>query len=197
MDHKTYFDNIADRWDDITAYDKHKLRIILSEMNLFRSCRILDAGCGTGIFTEYILMNTSFPSEIICMDISSKMLTKAKERLSRMNKVRFLQSDTTSISLEKETIDRIICYSCFPHFTDKKSTIRNFYRILKSGGILVIAHGSNYKKINEMHSRLEEPVKNDLLPCPGEMKNILESADFNKISIIDNEDVYIVSARKI
>lgn len=195
MDHREYFNNLATSWDKMCHHEDSKLENIMISLNLQPGCRLLDVGCGTGIFTEYILNHFKEPVEIICVDISEKMIEIAKDKLSRYDNILYLCGDVILINLPNKSIDRIICYSCFPHIHDKHSALLNFKRMLKNDGLLVIAHSDGYKKINEFHSRLEGPVRHDLLPRPEEMRMLLNEAGLIENEILDKQDLYIVSAR--
>jgi len=196
MDHREYFNNKATLWDGICHHEHSRLRSILEHLRLFPGCRVLDVGCGTGVFAEFIEIHSEMPVEIICVDISEKMLEVARKKLGQYTTISYFCGDATDIDLPDKSLDRIICYSCIPHIQAKAAALRNFWRMLKSGGLLVIAHSDGYEKINEMHSHLEDPVRHDFLPGPEEMRSMLDRADFRNIQILSKTDLYIVSAEK-
>lgn len=197
MNHKEYFDSMAASWDEMCLHEQSKLRRILEHLHLFGGCRILDVGCGTGIFTECILNNFSDPVTVTCVDLSEKMLEMARKKLSRCRGVSFINGDAAGLGLESGSVDRIICYSCLPHFLDKASALRNLRRILMADGLLVIAHSDGREKINEMHARLSSPVRHDHLPGPAEIKTLLDDSGLQMVEIVDTSDIYIVSAARV
>ena len=65
------------RWNWITAYN-----FCTGRKPPRQDIRILDAGCGTGSGTDY-LINLNPQAEVIAIDISEKALEVAKERCQR------------------------------------------------------------------------------------------------------------------
>jgi ubiquinone/menaquinone biosynthesis C-methylase UbiE len=195
MDHRTFFNSLAPTWDEISHHDSSRLAEVLDHLELFPGCIVLDAGCGTGIFSEFIVAHCDFPLSLLCMDISEEMLLCSRKRLSHNRNIHFLQGDLSMPGLAGKCLDRVICYSCFPHVKGKSMALINIEPVLKDDGLLVIAHADNYRKINEFHARCSEPIRNDYLPCPEEMKMLFENACLGSISIIDEPHLYIASAR--
>ncbi|MGV8124243.1 MAG: class I SAM-dependent methyltransferase [Candidatus Xenobiia bacterium LiM19] len=191
-----FFDHHAPRWDEMSRHDRSRLARIAAALELFPGVRILDVGCGTGVFTEFLLEEFREPLEIVCADFSGKMLEVAQEKLSGRKEVSFCCLDVTTESFPGKAFDRIICYSCFPHLNDKKAALSNFRNHLTPGGLLVIAHSESYMKINEFHRKCEGPVRHDTLPGPAEMKKMLEESEFSPVTITDEPDIYIVKAGK-
>ena len=183
-------------WDVMCHHDHSRLTIILEHLRLFPGCLVLDMGCGTGIFSQFIRTHSGIPVEIVCVDISEKMLEVAKGKLGTDGSISYVCGDATSIDFPDGSSDRIICYSCLPHIQEKAAAIENFRRMLKKGGLLVIAHSDGYEKINSMHAGLEAPVRHDHLPGPEKMKSILENGSFSRIHIVSEPDLYIVTAEK-
>jgi len=177
-------------------HDRVRLARIAAALDLFPGARILDVGCGTGVFTIFLLEEFTEPLEIVCADFSEKMLEVARKKLSRRQEISFCCLDVTNEPFPGNAFDRIICYSCFPHLIDKKAALSNFRSHLAANGLLVIAHSENYKKINDFHSRCDGPVCHDILPDPAGMKKMLEDSDFSSVTITDEPDIYIVKAGK-
>jgi SAM-dependent methyltransferase len=92
--------------------------------------------------------------------------------------------------------DSVVCYSSFPHFSDKPKALAEIHRVLREGGRLVICHTSSRAHINEIHSQLPD-VKDDLLPGGNEMRAMLEAAGFGEIIIEDGSESYLAGAMKL
>jgi len=195
VEHRTFFNSIAPLWDEMSHHDGASLRRILDHMELYPACTVLDAGCGTGAFSELMVNECAYPLGIVCLDISEDMLRGAKRRLQKVKNITYVQGDLSMPCFAGRIFDRIICFSCFPHIKGKSSALANLEHALKDEGMLVIAHADNYQKINEFHARCSEPIRNDYLPCPEEMRMLLENACLGSISIIDEPHLFIVTAR--
>jgi len=67
--------------------------------------------------------------------------------------------------------------------------------VTKRGGKLLICHTSSRTQINAIHREIPE-VKNDLIPDKVELRAMLEKAGFTGITIDDNSESYLCTARK-
>lgn len=189
---KKFFDNLADTWDEELQHDKGRILEIISYLEISNNCNILDAGCGTGVFTHHLIEKFKDNISVTCLDFSPKMLEVARKKFNGLKNVSFLCNEITKTGLPEKSFDRIICYSCFPHILNKLDALNIFKSLLKQGGILVIAHSANYNEINRFHANCDEPVKGDFLPCPYEMKSLMQNAEFTDIEIIDKPHLYVI-----
>lgn len=93
---------------------------------------------------------------------------------------------------EREEYDRIVCYSCFPHFPDPMGAIRVMSRALVKGGTFTIAHSSSKEHINYVHNTGGKEICNDYLPELSIMKELFSANDLDVIFTRDDDDYYIV-----
>ena len=82
-------------------------------------------------------------------------------------------------------------FSVFPHFPDKSKVLKELYRILKTGGRLIVAHADVKETINAYHHGVGGPVAHDFMPENGEMTKLLEKAGFKNNKIKEGKDCYI------
>ncbi len=95
--------------------------------------RILDIGCGTGIWAEYFYRKGA---EVYGIDISEKMLEMARKRVP---KGKFYLGDVTKIPFQNEFFDIVFCSLVLSHVKDLKKAIREIHRVLEKNGILIIS----------------------------------------------------------
>lgn len=195
MNHREYFNSLAPGWDKMMGHNPAKLGRIIDSLQIKAGCRILDVGCGTGVFVESLLARFGEGIQIICVDISERMLEIAWNKFQVVPTVSYVTADITEPILRNESLDRVICYSCIPHIREKSRAFFQFRRMLKPGGMLVIAHSDGRDAINRMHESLGEPVKYDLLPDCGEMREFLEASGFRDVQVIDEPDFFEIIAR--
>jgi tRNA (cmo5U34)-methyltransferase len=97
----------------------------------------LDLGAGTGLLTSLTLRK--FPkAQLMVMDISEKMLQKARERFHGDNRVRFMMMDYAASPLP-EKFNLIISAMSIHHLFDseKKALFQRIYNALTPGGTFI------------------------------------------------------------
>lgn len=102
--------------------------------------RILDAGCGTGCSTEY-LVHWNQDAQVIGVDISEKALAVATERLSKSvqqssSRYRFIPKSLFDLDESDGTFDFINCVGVIHHTADPILALKKLASRLKPNGIL-------------------------------------------------------------
>jgi ubiquinone/menaquinone biosynthesis C-methylase UbiE len=98
---------------------------------------LLDYGCNDG---DFLKKNVKKFNRGIAVDISNNALKKAKENLSGSN-IEFINGNTDEENLPilNETVDTVVTTDVIEHVFDPVNLIREFNRILKLNGTLIIA----------------------------------------------------------
>lgn len=192
---RKFFNDQAEKWDNIAFHDPLKLDVILENLDVKPGHTVLDVGSGTGVLLERILQNTGRGGQVIALDVSENMLYISRKKHSSSG-ILYLQGMAEYMALADEVCHRVICYSVFPHFKEPAHTIAEIKRILYPRGILVIAHSQGRDKINEIHKKIDGPVNEDHLPDREEMCLLLEKEHFVVKNIIDNNEIYCYVAVK-
>ena len=106
--------------------------------------RILDAGCGTGSGTDY-LIHLNPEAEVTAIDLSEKALEVAKERCQRSGvienhakTVEFFQLKLEEATQLEGEFDFINCVGVLHHLPEPEKGIQALAQKLKPGGILHI-----------------------------------------------------------
>jgi len=101
--------------------------------------RILDAGCGTGVGTEY-LVHLNPEAEVSAIDLSSGALAVAKERCQRSgaNRVEFHHLSLYDAGKLSGEFDLINCVGVLHHLPDPKRGIQSLAAKLAPGGLFHI-----------------------------------------------------------
>jgi len=97
---------------------------------------VAEFGCGTGYFTKVLADKAD---AVLATDLAPGMLVVAKQRVKAAN-VQFQEQDCQKTSFPDSTFNTIFL-SLVIHFTDPAKTLAEMRRILKPGGILIIANG--------------------------------------------------------
>ena len=97
--------------------------------------RVLDVGCGDGFFSSQILQRFNLKN-VYGLDISSKAVDLARLKHPEIN---FQQSALNHIPEETNSIDSITMIEVIEHLVDIEGTLKELFRVMKPGGILLIA----------------------------------------------------------
>ncbi|MGI0482136.1 class I SAM-dependent methyltransferase [Geminocystis sp. CENA526] len=106
--------------------------------------RILDAGCGTGSGTEYLVLHNPY-AEIVAVDLSENALATAQKRLEKSGvlnnfhgTITFKQLPLESATTLEGTFDLINCVGVLHHLPEPEIGIKALAEKLAEGGIMHI-----------------------------------------------------------
>jgi len=106
---------------------------IIEKLDIKKDDVILDAGCGSGVFS--FLINKIVGAKIIGVDFSFKHLEIMKKKFPFLKSVR---GDVGILPFKKEVFDKVLCYSVL-HYVDLWSdTIKELIRVTKREGKIFI-----------------------------------------------------------
>ncbi len=97
--------------------------------------RLAEFGCGTGFYTQVLAAKAD---ALVVTDVAPGMLEVAKQHVTATN-VTFQVEDCQATSLPDGTFDAAFI-SLVLHFTAPARTLAEMHRILKPGGLLIIAN---------------------------------------------------------
>ncbi|MCL4378152.1 MAG: bifunctional demethylmenaquinone methyltransferase/2-methoxy-6-polyprenyl-1,4-benzoquinol methylase UbiE [Actinobacteria bacterium] len=104
--------------------------------------RILDAACGTGISSYGAWIKTKKKSHVYGVDFSEDMLDIAKKRYNKIigNKgnLTFMEGDITDLEFRNNFFDLITIVFGIRPASERKEALKEFYRVAKPGGRLII-----------------------------------------------------------
>jgi ubiquinone/menaquinone biosynthesis C-methylase UbiE len=122
-------------WDSPAGRKRAQRRAdyLISLGGFKRSEKILELGCGTGVFTEKIFSATG--AQIIAVDISPELLAQAEKKIKQ---VTFQAANAMQLCFENESFDAVYGSSILHHLEMEQSA-REILRILKKKGRMVFA----------------------------------------------------------
>lgn len=102
---------------------------------------VLDAGCGNGNLLMRAL--PSLEANYVGTDFSKNMLGRAAIRAKHKDAkdALFLQSSVDRLPFKDQSFDRVICsgvLTCLPTMGDAIASLKEFQRVLKPSGVLVV-----------------------------------------------------------
>lgn len=110
-----------------------------------KTISILEFGCGSGRLLEHLQALKWIKIDYTGVDISNELLKIAKKNAKETTSARFICDDITNYvkTPKQESFDFIIGVASFQHIPTKKERIflmKNFYRLLKYEGTLIITN---------------------------------------------------------
>ncbi len=100
--------------------------------------RVLDAGCGPGVYAEWL---ADHGAEVVAFDVSPKMVRLAKQRLGTKAHVLQADLDQPLDFLEDDSFDIVLSALALDYIEDWNKVFKEFYRVLRQGGHLVFSTG--------------------------------------------------------
>lgn len=106
-------------------------------MGSVQGLKVLDLGCGSGIYAEYLISNGA--ADVTCVDVSPEMVAIVQQKLGeRVNSY----AQDISIGLPKEksdTVDLIICPLVLHYIEELNPLFQEVARVLKPNGFMVFS----------------------------------------------------------
>lgn len=98
--------------------------------------RVLDAGCGPGVYSEWLV---KCGAEVVAVDASPKMVELARRRLGGAADVRRADLSKPLTFLGDSPFDLVLSPLVLEYVEDWRATFAEFYRVLRPGGHLVFS----------------------------------------------------------
>jgi ubiquinone/menaquinone biosynthesis C-methylase UbiE len=96
---------------------------------------MLDAGCGTGVFTLDIL---SLRTRVIGVDLSLPMLSRAAQK-TRGYHFQAVLADISFLPFPNNVFDKVVSVTALEFIGDAKKAMQELFRVTKKGGRIVVA----------------------------------------------------------
>jgi len=141
-------------WDERSAQLSKTRRLELSGTDaiawetIFRKnlpadrLKILDVGTGAGFFAAIL---SKLGHEVTGVDMSAKMLVEAEKNLRKMNLTAdFRKMNAQSLDFADETFDVVVTRNLTWTLPDVKAAYREWHRVLKSNGGILMNFDSDY-----------------------------------------------------
>ncbi len=137
-----YYDGLAGKLTGVTGlvtgHETLAGRLIRPDAFDVRGCRrILDAGCGNGRYTKFLLRHADADAFITCFDLSQRMLKRARRRL-KSPRVSHVAADLTRLPYPDGYFDAVVCGWVLEHLPDPRPGLRELARVLAVGGKLLL-----------------------------------------------------------
>jgi ubiquinone/menaquinone biosynthesis C-methylase UbiE len=144
---------------------------VIAQLRAHSSARVADIACGTGILADRIERDLH-PAEVYGVDMSEGMLNQAR---ARSTDVQWLRGPAEHLPFDDGTLDAVVTTSAF-HFFDQPAALREFHRVLSSGGLVAVSTLSARQPLLQGPSTSRwKPAHH---PSAAEMRRLFEGAGF-------------------
>ncbi|NVM27662.1 MAG: class I SAM-dependent methyltransferase [Candidatus Helarchaeota archaeon] len=154
-----------------------KYEIIFQNISISSKQRILDAGCGTGFFFQFI---DDFECKKYGLDFSIESLKICRRRIGKESSIAILCADADFLPFREEYFDIILAITVLQNLPTPKKSLEEFKRVCKLNGLIIL-------------SLLKKKFP------PKRINNLLNDAQLSPKQIIDDEkceDVIVVIENK-
>jgi ubiquinone/menaquinone biosynthesis C-methylase UbiE len=137
---KSSYDKLAEHYAkdvDTKSFNAYYERpAMINAIGNVKGLRALDAGCGAGFYTEWLINNGA--KEAVAIDFSEKMVESTKKRIGDKAKV-YVSNLNEKLNLEDNYFDLIISSLTLHYVKDLDFTLKELSRILKPNGKLIFS----------------------------------------------------------
>jgi len=118
------------------AYNAHYDRpTVLELLGDVSGLRVLDAGCGPGLYAEELLARGA---EVVECDASTAMVGLARARVGDRAEIRVARLDAP-LPYPDDSVDVVLCALAIHYVADRHATFAEMHRVLRPGGAAVVS----------------------------------------------------------
>ncbi|WP_299955747.1 class I SAM-dependent methyltransferase [uncultured Modestobacter sp.] len=134
-----FYDRVADEFRahaEDNAYNAHYDRpAVLDLLGDVAGRRVLDAGCGPGLYAEALLARGA---EVIGFDASAAMVELARARVGNRARIDLARLDQP-LPYPDDAVDLVVCALAIHYVEDRQAAFTELHRVLRPGGAAVVS----------------------------------------------------------
>jgi len=195
---REFFNQLASEWDDRYGRKEtaERVRRVVSRFALKEGAVILDVGSGTGATLPRLLEAAGRRGLVCALDYAEEMVRRGRRKFLGKGPIGFQVAAAEFLPYRSGRFDHVVCFGVFPHLDNREAALREFRRVLKSNGTLIIAHALSSDEIRSHHGKAP-PVRHDRLPERDEMIRLLEGEGFSVTGLVDEPGCYLCETRRL
>jgi arsenite methyltransferase len=181
-------------------------KLLIERIGIQPGARVLDVGSGTGLLAEHVAGLVGRSGFVNAVDPLPLRIEIAKRKVKP--NLEFSVDDAYALErFAADSFDVVYLNAVFHWFPEKLAPLRNFHRVLKTGGKLGLATGSkdHPNRIHEIQQKVlsREPFQQYSKPAQGlphrvsadELRALLEQAGFEVAALsVDPHETYHANA---
>lgn len=182
-----YWSKFADSFDEDQRYivgGAVQQQAIVERLSRERDLgELIELGCGAGFYTKFLVANAS---HIVATDLSDEMLVVARTQLKDLQNVTVAKADCERTTFPDGKFSSVFMANLVHVIENPSITLKEAYRILKDGGLLLIVDYTGYgmKWFEKMKMGMRvlrkfgRPPRSSRNLSPDELRSLVESAGF-------------------
>lgn len=124
-------------------------KMVFAQLGNVQQLRILDFGSGLGVTANHYAKS----NEVIAVEPSDEVLCNRFDE----NGYQQIHGDITAVrTFEDNSFDMILCHNVLEYVPDRLEILREFYRVLRPGGILSVVKHNRPGRVMQMTVLLNE-----------------------------------------
>jgi ubiquinone/menaquinone biosynthesis C-methylase UbiE len=131
------YDLTAQMYDQRYAGEQEaKYKAALESLSIAHSSKILDVGCGTGLFFNHVAEKAEI---VVGVDISRQLLLQAKERAKEHGNIYVVQADVDHLPLKDDCFDAVFAFTVLQNMPKPVETLVEIRRAAKHDARIVVS----------------------------------------------------------
>jgi ubiquinone/menaquinone biosynthesis C-methylase UbiE len=129
------YDVTAEMYDERYAQEQQRKYKKALQKVYITGEKVLDVGCGSGLFFKEVAAQAD---EVIGVDVSLKLLHKAKEQGNAFSNVAVLQADVDYLPFRDGVFSVVFAFTVFQNVPKPALTLNELKRVVKKGDKVVV-----------------------------------------------------------
>jgi 2-polyprenyl-3-methyl-5-hydroxy-6-metoxy-1,4-benzoquinol methylase len=128
----------------------------LRQVSKVNSGYLLDVGCGWAIHGDIVLATSDINP--VKLDISFVAIANVKKRMISYGEkqTQYVNSNVEMLPFKDSTFRLVICSQVLEHVRNDKIAMSELYRVLKKGGVLILAVPNNIRSMSTLYHSLQK-----------------------------------------
>lgn len=154
--------------------------------------RVLDVACGTGVIARLAAERVGARGSVVGVDVAPDMIEVARStQIPSGAEIEWHEGDAESLPLPDDSFDAVLCQMGLMFINDKPAAVREFRRVLASGGRVALnTPGTIQRPMEILDEGLARHISTDLagfvravfsIHDPQVLGNLLHEAGFRKV----------------
>jgi ubiquinone/menaquinone biosynthesis C-methylase UbiE len=154
---------------------RNRSRLILRNSKINPGDKILDAGCGIGLYgLEYAIKHNA---KVVGVDLSKEKIKNAEKLRESLNakNIVFMEGDLTKLKFKDESFDFILSSDVLEHIPNDEKALSELTRVLKKNGGLILTFPYNYehsRKVMKKFGHVRPGYDEDMMRVLAEKNNL-------------------------